>query len=315
MLDGRGRLDQLADPELAIAAAEAAGNVAALQGVSAPKALRKAAAAALHRLRSRGVKVEAQAPAAFTLSREELDVPSRAFLGSPDDEGEVPLVLTATSHGGTCLMEMFLGTADGRATHGHANRTQLREVWKNLEADPSLREVPFAGGLNLAFELLDGRSDHGWEHFLSHVPAAVQAQARADLATAAAVEEAVGADRVWMLPVRLVAPRAVEVGVQAMLQSTREEETQAWVPEGADAALEGEARAAFAAAADRLARIHRCFGREGAAADAERLAAQLREGVAGQEIPAVRNTVERAVAARAMEIMKDFFLEQQQQRG
>ena len=52
--EGKGALAALPDPQLAIAAAGALGNVAALQSVNAPKDLRKAASAALHKLKSRG---------------------------------------------------------------------------------------------------------------------------------------------------------------------------------------------------------------------------------------------------------------------
>ena len=73
--DGVGELAALPDPDAALAAAVEVGNTAALQAVAAPKALKKAAAAALHKLRSRGVKVEAAvAPRAFSLGKEQEDI-------------------------------------------------------------------------------------------------------------------------------------------------------------------------------------------------------------------------------------------------
>src|SRR5262245_17410281 len=78
--DGTGDVSKLPDPLLAIAAAAALGNVKALQSVQGPKELRKAAAAALHKLRSTGVKVEEKvAPRAVGLGKEVIDIPARAF--------------------------------------------------------------------------------------------------------------------------------------------------------------------------------------------------------------------------------------------
>src|SRR5687768_5615412 len=84
--EGTGDLAKLPDPHLAIAAAAALGNAKALQSVTTgPKELRKAASAALHRLRSRGVKVETRVESRTAgLGRESVDIPSRAFLSLPD---------------------------------------------------------------------------------------------------------------------------------------------------------------------------------------------------------------------------------------
>lgn len=313
-LDGRGDFATLSDPDLALAAAEAAQNVAALQSVQAPKGARKAASAALHRLKSRGVAVGAPpVPRAFSLAAEEFDLPSRAFLGGPDGDGEAPLVLTASTRSGTCLMEVFLGAPGAHASHGHANRGQLRDVWRQLETDKSLREVPFVVGYRLASDTLVG-GGHGWEHFDQHVADDIRVAAKAlDLATRAvdAADEAVGDDKLWVLPSRLVAQAAIDLGRDNIL-SMSGEKNDAWLDEACDRALDGEARAAMAAAADQLAVVLRQLGRMGAAADALRVAASLRDGVDGRSLAPVRNAVQRAVSQAAMRMLQDMMVENEQ---
>lgn len=313
-LDGQGDLAKLADPELAIAAAEAAQNSAVLLTVQQPKALRKSAAAALHRLKSRGVKVVEVAPRQASLAPEDFDLPSRAWLGMPDADGEVPLVLTASDRTGTCLMEMFLGSSDRKAQHGHANRSELRGVWKQLEGDNSLAEVPFVVGLHFASRLLGSTNDHGWKHFLAHVPAATLGVAEALDPAAyapAAIEEGVGEDRLWMLPTRLLKKAAVDDGLNRLFTSTGEMAPD-WADDLADQAVDGEARTALADAADLLKLVLTLHGRQGAAADAAKVAAQLRDGVAGKEIAPVRTSVQRAISTAGMRAMQDMMLERQQ---
>lgn len=289
---GEGELASLPDPELAIAAAAELGNVRALQSVQSPKSLRKAAAAALHRLRSRGVKVEdAAQPRQFTLGAETVDVPPRAWLGRPDAEGRIPLVLTATDAEGSCVAEVPISEPEARIGHGHANRGEVRELWRRLEADPTMKEVPFVLGLHLADRVAGGRHDHGWEHLVEKVPATMLARARLydpSSFAADAIEELVGENRLLSLPITLV-----DVRMAVHLLASREEGDDSWMDDGADAAITDENRENLAAAADTAATVFALHGRLGARDDARAVADKIRAGTPGREMFAIRSAVIR----------------------
>ncbi len=290
--DGTGDVVSLADPELAIAAAAELGNVVALQSVVAPKSLRKAAAAALHRLKSRGVKVEDRAPVrAFTLAAEAVDVPPRAWLGAPDADGNIALVLTATDLEGSCVAEVRLGIPNPHMEHGHASRGEVRELWRRLAADAGLKEVPFSLGLNLADAAVSGSHDHGWKHFMEKISATQLTTARGlDRLQfgGAEVEEAVG-DRLLCLPHALI-----NAGVTAEQLRTTPEGDDSWIADGANAALHDGNRADFLAAARMAELALRVHGRVVAANDAAALAEKIAAGAAGSELFAVRTAVTRA---------------------
>ena len=150
--EGVGALASLPNPQAAIAAAAELGNVRALQSVQAPKDLRKAAAAALHKLKSKGMKVEeAPPPRAFTLTKEIVDLPSRAFFGLPDLEGDMELLLTTSDASGNCALGIILGAGRVKEVrHAHLGRGELREVWKQAEGRGDLAEM--LGQLSLASE-------------------------------------------------------------------------------------------------------------------------------------------------------------------
>lgn len=168
---GEGSLAALPDPQLAIAAAVALGNATALSSVNAPKDLKKAAAAALHRLRSTGVKVEAPKPVGhFQLSKDTSAPPSRAFISLPDIEGSVELLLTASDAEESCALGIVLGGGVEDVRHAHLGRGELRDTWRSAEGG-GLQEIPFTTGLYFADKYLSPRADHNWHHFLQHVPA------------------------------------------------------------------------------------------------------------------------------------------------
>lgn len=290
---GTGDLASLPDPELAIAAAAALGNVSALQAVTAPKTLRKAAAAALHRLKSQGVKVVDAAPArAFTLAAEVVEVPPRAWLGVPDENGGITLVLTATDNEGSCIAEVRLGEPDAHMEHGHASRGELRDLWRRLGADAGLKEVPFVLGLHLADGAVGARADHGWKHFMEKVADSQLAAARgADPASfaGAPVDEAIAETRVACLPLSLI-----NAGLSAERLRTSASGDDAWIDDCANDAVNDQTRAGFVAAARMGEVALRVHGRMGAADDAAALANKLEQGVAGSELFAVRSAVMRA---------------------
>lgn len=222
--DGQGALATLADPELAILAAERLGNVSALQSVTAPKDLRKSAAAALHRLRSQGVKVEEKvAPAAFTLTAEKVDLPSRAFLSIPDRDGEVELLLTASDQEGSCVLATIVGgpTLVREARHAHLGRGELRTLWREVTDRGLHAELPFVAGLHFAERLLAPTGNHDWKHFLDHVPAGTLQSARI-LDPMAKVPEASASEPAtpkWMVPASLLDLKALQTAAGSLLEA------------------------------------------------------------------------------------------------
>ncbi|MEN9787688.1 MAG: hypothetical protein RLZZ299_2952 [Pseudomonadota bacterium] len=285
--EGAGALASLPDPLAAIEAAGLIGNLAALQAVAAPKDLRKAAALALHKARSRGVMVpvpEAR-PVVFSLGRETVDVPSRAFLSLPDMDGDVELLLTCTDGEGTCALGVILGgTGDLReARHAHLTRGQLRETWKTAERRSDLAELPFAAGLAMAMANPTLVRDHAWTHFLEHVATPVLADAKSmDLAAAQATvparetDDGASADG-WLAPVSLIEPKALEGAVQRYASAAADGEAppslDTVVDDVAAGLLDAPLRAKLADAARRAAATWRWHGRPAAAARLEALAA------------------------------------------
>lgn len=288
---GTGSLAALTAPELAIAAAGELGNVAALQSVTEPKALRKAAAIALHRIKSRGVKVE-DLPSArsFTLAREVLDIPPRAFFGAPNAMGNCHMLLTGTNFEGSCIMELIIGGPKVQDQHGHASRSELRAFWRDMEADPSLTDVPFLAALHIADRVVSGKSIHGWDHFLSKLAPGTLAAARAVDPLLSARPEVGAAVEGWVLPTSLVGGGVVDAVVNAMPQEG-DPSNDSWLDLGVSSALEGAARDEFAVAADFAALVYTMLGRSAQAADAVDVAARLRAGEPGGNFPQLRSAV------------------------
>lgn len=179
--EGKGELAGLPNTEVAVAAAVALRNVAALQAAadSGPKAVRKVAAAGLHKLRSAGVAVPAPVvePRAFTLEKEHLDVILRGFVGVPDDNGDLEVMLAVANEQGSAVMGVVLGGRSGtRDTQiSFVDRAGVREV---LKATVRYRraEVPFAAALHYAERFGQGHVD--WRHFVNLVPEGLLASAR-----------------------------------------------------------------------------------------------------------------------------------------
>lgn len=312
--EGRGNLAALPDPMLAIAAAAELGNTAALQSVTAPKDLRKAASAALHKLRSRGVKIEAAvAPRAFTLGRAEVAVPSRAFLSLPDLEGDLELLLTCTDGEGTCVLGVIIA-GDGtvrEARHAHMGRGELRDLWKQAEGRADLQELTFTAGLHFA-DLWLGGHDHNYKHFLEHVPGHVLAVARAlePLTTARAPidEEDTGLDA-WLAPASLLDEAAIASGTARTSDTLASPEgagsdavsdaIEAIVRETASAAVTDANREKLVQAAELAAIAYRFHGRVRAAERLMQAASALQGGAVGADIAPVVNTTRLALLSAA----------------
>ena len=318
--EGAGALASLPDPLAAIAAAEKLGNAAALQAVTAPKELKKAAAVALHKLRSRGVKFEAAtaAPVAFVLGRETIEVPSRAFLSVPDMEGDLELLLTCTDGEGTCALGIIVaGDASVRESrHAHLNRGQLRDTWKQAEGRRDLAELPFEVGLNLAEGWLAPSRDHGWQHFLEHVPAGTLARARLlDPRERAPAGEDDGAGAAsWMAPITMmddaVLKSAVEGAVAVMRRPDAEgveatsDALEALIHDTADAVLSETARVRMASSA-RLAALSWRWQGKGTSADRLESLAETLGAAAGRDVPQIVAGVRIAVLSNLAQAMQD----------
>lgn len=293
--DGEGALTSLSEPELAIAAAGELGNVSALQSVSEPKVLRKAAAAALHRIKSRGVRVEEKAATnTFTLSREVLEVTPRAFMAAPNPLGNCHMVLTASDQEGSCIVELIVGGEKVQSEHGHASRKDLRGFWKQMEDDPMMAEVPFIAALHLADRVASGRSIHGWSHFMNKVAPATLVSARlADPLRYARPDDGSPAAG-WILPGWSVNAKLVDTMVKTT-PNQDPEATEAWLSGGVAQVLEGAAREEFAMAADFAALVFGVLGEGASAADARSVATRLRAGEAAEAFPQLRSALLVAV--------------------
>ncbi len=289
--EGVGNVAALPDPLAAIAAAAALGNTAALQSVNAPKDLRKAASAALHKLKSKGVKIEeVAAPRAFTLAKESFDLPSRAFLSVPDIDGDIELTLTTSDATGNCALGMLVSAGTLKEMrHAHLGRGDLRDLWKQAEGRTDLVEIPFTTGLHYAERFSTaGEHKHDWHHFLEHVPPATLQSARVldPLAKAPAPEEE-GGPTPWIAPPGVLDHDALESGIQRLVDigradfaddAARDAAHEALYREVADAALADGDRAALARAAE-LAAAAFAFHRR--AASATSIRAQGEAAVAG----------------------------------
>ena len=319
--DGVGELAALPDPDAALAAAVEVGNTAALQAVAAPKALKKAAAAALHKLRSRGVKVEAAvAPRAFSLGKEQVDIPSRAFLSVPDMEGDVELLMTCTDAEGSCVLGVVCGGAAEvrEARHAHMQRGELRDLWRQAEGRQDLREIPFVAGLALAERWVTApQHAHAWHHFLEHVPPGTLMAARVldpDGTATPPQPESPDALEGWLAPLSLFQGESVEAAARRFVELFRSEvvfdedarraEADALVADAADAILTDDRRPAFVAACGLCATTLRWHGRPLESTRVLEAAAAAQAGVPGREVWPVLNTARLAVAATASRLMQ-----------
>ncbi|MCB9762326.1 MAG: hypothetical protein H6739_21180 [Alphaproteobacteria bacterium] len=192
LAEGTPSLDTVPLP-LALAAIEAAIRVQAVERLlaldSAPKALRKAARAGLHRLKAGGVDVRqpARRAASFTLGREQINVPPRAFLTPADLHGYAQFVLGVTDDEGSCVLMGAFGGPEGfrEVNHGHVSRSSLRKLIDEVnEQIPLMIEVPFDEALHHILPSVDryaqlhGGAPHDWAHFSEHLDAATLDAAR-----------------------------------------------------------------------------------------------------------------------------------------
>ena len=294
-----------------LAAAGALGNVAALQSVNAPKDLRKAASAALHKLKSRGVKVEEKvAPRAFSLEKESIDVPSRAWISVPDTHGDVEILLTTTDDEGSCVLGMIVGGAGVKEIqHGHVGRSQLRDVWKSVQGRGESVEVPFATGLHYADRFESQRGDHDWKHFLEHVPLPTLMSARLldPMAHPPAVHPEDG-PVAWLAPTSCFSAGAIEKAAAALLSHVGEDaeaQVEAALVAASDEALEGGDRTALVASAEFAAEVFTLHGRFASAESVRGVAKRVLAGEAGSAIESVSAAVRMAAYTAAQNQIRE----------
>lgn len=315
---GTGDVAVLPDPELAITAAGLLGNSGALQAVAGPKALKKAAARALHQLRSRGVKVdEAPRATAFTLGREEVAGLQRAFLSLPDTEGDLELLLIAADEEGVCVLGTILGGPEvlREARHAHVNRGGMREVLRSVEERGVHAELPFTAGLALAERIYTPRHEHAWSHFLEHVPSATLESARF-LGPERGLPEGRPDEpepKPWMPTPGMLQPGPLASAVERMVEITvspvypdQESRRVAFheaAGQAATAALDADARRRITEYLDYVVLAARWYGWPRHAEQLQAVADQVARGTPGAEIDAIRASVELHVARTAIQMM------------
>lgn len=190
-LRGERNIDEL-DADVALAAIEAARQeqvitpLQAAKASAASKAVRKAAGAALHRLKSAGVEIEdVRSVQTWRPRGAALDAPPapEALFGLPDPSGYFPYVLVAYGRDEACASAGLAGAGQGYidADHAHLSRSAAREVLASSKIQQGLKEVPFHVALHFlerAFEAGTQGEPHGFGHLLESVPADLKASAK-----------------------------------------------------------------------------------------------------------------------------------------
>ncbi len=182
-LDELSLIDALSAIEAA-RRSEAGERLAAARRTASSKRIRKAAGAALHRLKSSGVKVAATTSRQW-VPRAGLDdvPPPRALLGLPDPSGGFPFVCIAFSREDGCACAGLASAGQGHsdADHAHVTRSTARGILDGARRDQHLLDVPFHVALHFvqsAFAQGGRGHPHGWDHMIASVPEGVLTSAR-----------------------------------------------------------------------------------------------------------------------------------------
>jgi hypothetical protein len=190
-LTGECAIDTLS-ADVAVSAIEAArrqqviGPLIDARDNASTKSVRKAAGAALHRLKSAGVSVEEpRRGASWTARGATLDAPPQpvALFGLPDPNGYFPFLLVAYGQQEACASAGMAGAGQGHidADHGVLSRSSARDVLHNAKLQQGLHEVPFHVGLHFlqrAFEEGGKGEPEGFGFLLGSVPEGVKNSAR-----------------------------------------------------------------------------------------------------------------------------------------
>jgi hypothetical protein len=178
---------ELRDAVSAIEAARRAENGTRLQEArrdAGHKLVRKAAGAALHRLKASGVSVSA-AVAQQWAPRSDLDEipPPVALLGMPDPHGYFPFVMIAFGKEEGYASAGLAGGGQGFTDTDHAmvSRKSGREILQHGRTQQGLQDVPFHVALHFvqkAFEEAGSGKPKGFDRMLELVPEGLKNSAR-----------------------------------------------------------------------------------------------------------------------------------------
>lgn len=318
--DGVGTLAALPDIDLAVAAAVAMKNAPLLLAAveQGDRAARKAAAAGLHRLRSAGVAIPTAPvqPRSFSLDREELGTLLRAYVGVPDDNGDLEVLLTVSTDAGSAAMGVVLGGRSGvrDVKITVLSRSSVREVWKTAERYRRA-EAPFTAALHYAERF--GADHPEWRHFLKLLPAGLLEQSRAQgplstrLPGQPAEPETLSR---WMpnpdlldeAPLNRALPQVMEIVASPAYEDdfARRAAMDVVMLDAADAALSDAARAAMVAHLELVLAMLWLSGWDRHHAMFDGILAEVRSGAPGRDIASVEACVKLFLAESVMQAMQ-----------
>ena len=295
-------------------------RVAAAQAEAGNKAVRKAAAAAAHKLRSAGVELPTvTAQATWSLGQETVELPPPVTLiGMPDPHAWLPFVVVSFSRSETVAFAGLAGAAFGHRDthHSHLPRSEARKLIHDARRGHELHELPPHVALHLLGRAFSegGATPHEWEHFSDLVGAGVMTSAQVldpFRSRPQEIDADVLADVAPLLDDRqqLVVGLSEEQGSRAVaeimgaLQSklevdddSRKRRLKRVLDEVADEALDERSRKAWAFALDVVALVAADRGEEAVSNAAWHTSLALKEGRAGRDIPFIRANVERQLA-------------------
>lgn len=322
--DGSGDLSgvQKGRALAAIEAAVALGNgeaLAMLKASARDKDLRKAAGAAMHRLKAAGQQVaEVRAPGQWSLGREAApELAPVAFLSPPDPDGCFSFLLIATGDNETVAFGGLAGGASGfrEVDHTHLSRSARRTLLDDARRDAGIVEVPFFAALHYLEQAfaVSGTTPHEWNHLLIHVDEGVRTSAKLldplGAAPAAPHPDVLaqivplldGERPLMLIPDHEVITTGMVEGLSARLsqvelsEETRLQRASEALDKAADAAVAGYKRPLWALALEVMAFLARTSGWEDVEEPARHTAMALRAGWAGKDVPYVRELVDRLI--------------------
>jgi len=327
LIDGGDGLAEM-DLDAALIAVEVArrtGQAARLMAAkkASNKKVRKAAAKALHSLKSSGVDIptEERQGSGWSLGTEQREIPSPVgLLGLPQGDGYFPFILLSHGDGGACVTAGVAGSGQGfqDSDHAHVGRSKAREIVANARKDHNLVEVPFHVALHFcerAFTEGGSKRPHGWDHMLSSVPEGIQNSARLldplagqeqelDAASLNELDSLLEGEHrvVFNLEDRISGPAVDSVmeilGSQLSVDDDDKKLRVAReITVAVDEAFNGHARQTWTLAMDVLSAISAVAGWDAERKAARNTALALRAGRKGSDIPFFRIWTERQLAA------------------
>jgi hypothetical protein len=326
LIDGGEFPDDL-ELEEALLVIEAAKRMALASHLSlakkaSDKRVKKAAATAIHSLKTQGHDVPVEDNGAdWSLGSETREIPPPvSLLGMPQGDGYFPFILLCHGTEGASVSAGVAGSGQGfqDADHARVGRSKARQIVEGARKDHNLVEVPFHVALHFcerAFDEGGGQRPHGWSHLLSSVPEGTLNTARmvdplcrqeADLdgSKLAAVDSLLEGEHrvVFNLEERISGPAVDSVMEVLSSQISVDDDDKMRrvareVAAAVDEAFEGHARQTWTLALDVLSVISEVAGWEEERVAARHTALALRSGRKGSDIPFFRIWTERQLAA------------------